>query len=327
MTKNKTFTVSYFLGRAFFLGFGFSLLFKLVKKDAWIAAILGILLGGMIIFVFQKLKENHSLTSFPQKVLFFLFNFFIFTQILFIFQTFCSNFYLIKSPHLYIILPLLFIVYRITKNGFSTITKVSDVLFPLSLILGTMISLGLINNFHLDYFNPVLTENVIDIMKGSVYFAIYSTAPVFLLWNEKTDKNLIKSYLLSSATIFLAAVIIIAVLGPNLIQIYRYPEYMTLKKIKLFNFVEKVENIVSIAWLFDLFITLAVSGNNMKELLPKKFKNVTFLLLLLLLFATSLYGGVHYKEELWIYLYLPILLGIMMISLLILSLFKKKKES
>ena len=60
------------------------------------------------------------------------------------------------------------------------------------------------------------------------------------------------------------------ILGANLVDIYRYPEYMTLKKIKLFNFVEKVENIVSITWIFDLFITLAVSGNNMKELLPKK---------------------------------------------------------
>ena len=54
MIKNKTFSVSYFLGRAFFLGFGFSLLFKLLDKDAWIASLLGVLLGSLFICFFQK---------------------------------------------------------------------------------------------------------------------------------------------------------------------------------------------------------------------------------------------------------------------------------
>ena len=327
MIKNKTFSVSYFLGRAFFLGFGFSLLFKLLNKDAWIASLLGIFLGCFILWVFQKFKEKHSLSNVFQKSIFFLFNFFIFTQILFIFETFCSNFYLIKSPHIYILLPLLYIIYRITKNGFSTISKVSDVLLPISLVLAVSISLGLFKDVHFDFFQPVFTENVFSLAKGTLYFAIYSTAPYFLLWNEKTEKSLLKPYLLSSLTILLAAVLMIAVLGPNLIQIYRYPEYMTLKKIKLFNFVEKVENIVSITWYFDLFITLSVSGNNMKELLPKKYKNFSFIGLLLLLFGVSLYGGTHYKDELWIYLYLPIVLGILMVVLFLVGFIRKKKES
>lgn len=327
MIKNKTFSVSYFLGRAFFLGFGFSLLFKLLDKDAWIASLLGVLLGSLFIWFFQKFKENHAFTNILQKSIFFLFNFFVFTQILFIFETFCSSFYLIKSPHIYILLPLIFIIYRITKNGFSTITKVSDVLLPISLLLVLFISLGLIKNMNFDYFLPVLTEDTFSILQGTIYFAIYSTAPFFLLWNEKTEKNLLKPYLLSSLTVFLAAIIITAVLGPNLTQIYRYPEYMTLKKIKLFNFVEKVENIVSITWIFDLFITLAVSGNNMKELLPKKWKNFSFIGLLLLLFGISLYCGMHYKDELWIYLYLPIILGVFMLLLILVGFIRKKKES
>ena len=67
MIKNKTFSVSYFLGRAFFLGFGFSLLFKLLDKDAWIASLLGVLLGSLFIWFFQKFKENHALTNILKK--------------------------------------------------------------------------------------------------------------------------------------------------------------------------------------------------------------------------------------------------------------------
>ena len=327
MIKNKTFSVSYFLGRAFFLGFGFSILFKLLDKDAWIASLLGILLGSVCIWFFQNFKEKHPLTNPFQKILFFLFNFFIFTQILFVFEIFCSSFYLIKSPHIYILFPLLFIIYRITKNGFSTITKVSDVLFPISLVLILAISLGLFKNIEIKNFLPIYTKDTFSVLQGTLYFAIYSTAPYFLLWNEKTEKNLVKPYIFSALTILLASFLIIAVLGPNLIQIYRYPEYMTLKKIKLFNFVEKVENIVSITWFFDLFITLSVSGNNMKDLLPKKWKNFSFIGLLLLLFGISLYCGTHYKDELWIYLYLPIILGIFILLLILIGFVRKKKES
>ena len=327
MTKKEPFAISYFLGRTFFLGFGFSLLFKLLDKDAWISSLLGILLGACIIFIFQKVKRKYPLNSLIGKIVFFIFNFFIFTQILFIFETFCSSFYLIKSPNIYILLPLIFIIYRIIKNGFTTIFRVSEVLFPISIITITIVSFGLLQNFNINYFEPILMTKPMTIFEGTLYFAIYSTAPFFLLWNEENCQKLIRPYLFSAFTVLVAAIFITAVLGPNLAQIYRYPEYMTLKKIKLFNFIEKVENIVSIVWLFDLFIVLAVSGNNMKNLLPKKHQKISFISILLILFGIALYAGAHYKKELWIYHNLPMLLGIMMLLLIIVSLFSKKKES
>ena len=326
MTKTKTFAVSYFLGRTFFLGFGFSLLFKLLDKDVWIASFLGILLGCGILWCFERLKKKRPLTRLLQKVIFFLFNFFVFTQILFIFETFCSSFYLIKSPSLYILAPLFFIILRITKTGCSTISRVSEVLFPIGLALIFVVSLGLLQNVHFEYFEPVMDVKPFTLFQGTIYFACYSTAPYFLLWNEETEKNILKPYLASAISIFVAALLITAVLGPNLAQIYRYPEYMTLKKLKLFNFIEKVENIVSIAWLFDLFITLSVSGNNIKQIIPKKYCNFTFVFVLLILFGVSLYGGAHYQNELWIYTYLPILLGSFMLLLILVSCLFPKKE-
>ena len=134
-TKTKTTTLSYFLGRTFFLGFGFSVLFKLLNKDTWIVAILGSILGFLLLLFFERFKEKHPINSVVKKGLFFLYNFFIFSQILFIFETFCSSFYLIKSPIFYIILPIPFVIYKITKNGFSTIAKVAEVLLPISLFI------------------------------------------------------------------------------------------------------------------------------------------------------------------------------------------------
>ena len=63
MTKTKTYAISYFLGRTFFIGFGFSLLFRLLDKDTWIAAILGSILGLGILLFFERIKEKHALAS------------------------------------------------------------------------------------------------------------------------------------------------------------------------------------------------------------------------------------------------------------------------
>ncbi len=134
-------------------------------------------------------------------------------------------------------------------------------------------------------------------------------------------------FIFSTITVILMCIYIIGVLGPNLIEIYRYPEYMVLKKIKIFNFIEKVENIISIAWLFDLFMALGISGENIKECLPKKHRNITFFLILIILYFGAILSGIYYHEELMLYHILPIVLGIFeFIMLFLLMLIPKKKN-
>jgi len=337
MNNRKILSLSYFLGRTFFLGFGFSLLMKITKKDTWLAALLGIILGTIIIYFFSKLKEkiNGSIKDvYKNKILkwlfvlvFFLYNIFVFHQILFIFQTFASSFFLIKSPIYFISLPVPFIIYRACKNGFSTIAKVAEVLMPISLFLFAFSFISLFQDLKLEYFTPILTTDSMSLLKGTLFFTAYSSAPYLLLLNAPMkETKLARKYFFSAITVFLICISIIGVLGPNLIQIYRYPEYMVLKKIKIFNFLEKVENIISIAWLFDLFIVLSISGNNLKECLPKKRQNLYFILILILLYFASIISGIYYQEELMLYYVLPIILGIFELVLLLFLLFSKKNK-
>ncbi len=339
MNNRKTFSLCYFLGRSFFLGFGFSLLSKLLNKDAWISCILGTLLGGIILLLFQKgkekinsVKEIHNWIKYPFLILFILFNIFIYSQIVFIFQTFASSFFLIKSPVFFIALPIPFIIFRICQNGFSTISKVAEVLLPISIFLFLFGIIGLVQNFKIDYFTPVFTSNITDIFSGALFFAFYSTAPYFLLLNAPIQKNkFVIKYFISCITILILCFFIIGILGPNLMQIYRYPEYMTMKKIRIFNFIEKVENIVSITWLFDSFITLAIAGNNLKECMPKKGQKYFFIGILILLYSWSILSNIYYQEGLTLYHLLPIILGIFEILFLLCTLLipklKKKRNT
>ena len=93
---------------------------------------------------------------------------------------------------------------------------------------------------------------------------------------------------------------------------------MILKKIKIFVFLEKIENIISITWILDVFMTLAISANNIRHTLPKKANAITFSSILLILYFFVIYLGEIYHIELQIYFILPIILGVFQIVILLL---------
>lgn len=344
MSKRKMYSLSYFLGRAFFLGFGYSLLLSLTDKDAWICFILGTLLGIIPIYFLSKIKENmkgQSLKEYLNQnkffkiailLLFFLLNFFILSQSLFILETFASSFFLIKSPPYFILLPIIYLLYRMTKKSWSTIGRVGEILMPFSLVIVLITSMILIPYADTTNFLPVMTHSNKDMIMGTLFYAFYSSAPFLLLLNTPMkDTKLCRKYLFSSATILLIGVLIIAVLGPNLIQIYRYPEYMLLKKIKVFEFLEKIENIISVTWIIDLFMIEAISANNIKDTIPKKKNNMYFISILLILYFGVIYLGKIYQIELQVYHILPTILGIfeivILLSFFFYQIYTKKKNS
>lgn len=344
MSKRKMYSLSYFLGRAFFLGFGYSLLLSRTDSDTWICFLLGTLLGVIFIYFLSKIKEQMKEKNLKEYLnqkkgwkliilsLFFLFNLFILSQILFILETFASSFFLIKSPPYFILLPVTYLIYRITKKSWNTIGRVGEILMPVSLVIVIISSAILFPYQDMTNFLPILTHSNKDIMLGTLFYAFYSSAPFLLLLNAPMkDTQLIRKYLFSSLTIIVTGILIIAVLGPNLIQIYRYPEYMLLKKIKVFEFLEKIENIISVSWIIDLFMTLAISANNIRETIPKKKNKYLFLFILAMLYLGVIYLGNVYHIELQLYHILPIILGIFELTILsvlgIYTLLQKKNSN
>ncbi len=336
MTKKITFSYTYFLTRVFFIGFGFSFLFNIAGKDAWISFLIGHLLSLLLVIYINKLKKQYAQKQFLKekghnflKIIIALFATLISVEILFIFQTLASNFFLVKSPHYFILLPALLLAYRICQKNFTTISRVSTILMTISLSMVIIALFVLTGYVKKDNFMPVLTKDFFHIIQASIYYVAYSTAPlVFLILLPNTDNNLPKHYIKANLTIIIMGILIIGILGPDLINIYRYPEYMILKVIKILNFIEKVENIFAIATLFDLFMALSISLNIIKEKLPKKKQNLSFIAILLIIFALSIFLGIYYSIALQIYYYLPVILLIFIfIILLTLSLKLKKLTS
>ena len=139
-------------------------------------------------------------------------------------------------------------------------------------------------------------------------------------------------YGLATGLIVVMAIYVNGVLGEALLNIFRFPEYMVLKQIKLFQFIEKMENVLSIIWIFDLFITISMGVYSVKELVPEKKNKITTIgILAVMMYVINRVFVFDYVNELRIYYILPyVALGVPLVIiglLYILLSIKKKNES
>jgi len=344
ITKKQKLSVMYFLSRAIFLGVGYSLMFSKVGKDAWISVILGTIIGTIIVFLISyilKYKKDKSLKElfkemkflgFIIKIIYFAFIFFLLYECILIMQTMTTSFFLVNSPPLFIGLTGAFLVIMTIKENDTTLFKVAESLITIAVITVFITMLVLIPYGEIEAFLPVFTANTKDIFIGAIYYAAISTTPLLLSLDFKDDgKGLIKMYLFTSLILFIICTVIILVLGPELISIYRFPEYMVLKRIKFMNFVEKIENIISIIWILDAYMILATTTQTLKNLLPKKGGKITSIIILLIItFITGIVFGGNYILVLETYQLVPIILSVALISILmpvfLYVLFKQRKK-
>ena len=340
--KEKPFII-YFLTQSLFLGFGISILFSISSKDCYIGALLGLLIGFVIIYLYSKflelkkkrtlkeiLKQNKILGIFVY-LLIIIASYILLIYSLVIYKVFVASFMLIKTPEILLLIPIVIFGTYGAFKGLTVINRVAESLIPIALGLAAFAFLGVVGLFDTTNFLPILTTTPSNFFKTALTFAGISTFPNLLtIHYQEKPKYMLTTYSLTCLLIIGTIIYINGILGEELVHIYRFPEYMVLKQLKLFQFIEKVENILSIAWIFNIFILLMTSIHSIKELLPnKKPKIITVIILILTLYMIDKVFAFNYVNELRIYKLLPYISIIIPLIIIIplLYLAKKKKSN
>lgn len=339
--KNESATPLFFLTRSLFFGLGISLICKYTDKDTYIGAIIGIFLGMLIILGYRAIirrKGNMSLNQiFAQnkvvgtiaKTLLLIASIIILTYSLLTYKTFVSSFLLSTTPVFMILLPWLILLFYAAWGGLSMIHKLATSLLPLSIVLSLLSIISIFGNF--DYYNflPILTAKPMNMFMTIISFAGISAFPGILSLHFNSNvKHYVKYYLLSAILVVIAILCINGVFGEVLVNVFRFPEYMVLKQVKFLDFIEKVENILSIAWAFDLFITSAFSIYSIKELVPKKRNNwSTIIIVGIVAILIDKFFDFNYIYELFLYYALPYVSLIFPIIIILLLFYLLKKKT
>ena len=329
MTDKQKISLIYFVTGSLFLASGYSLIFKTSHKDAWIAMVIGFILGSIITYFINKYiyikKENYDKNKL--NIILIIFYLCIFLINIIILRVFTTSFYLTKTPGLFITIPFVFLVIYNIKKGLNVISREAEILLPISFIVILFNLVAVCKNGSISNFIPIYTTSFSKLLLSTFYYAIFTITPQLLLYNLNIDmKTHLKGFFFINMVIIFIGIVIIFVLGPNLISVYRFPEYMILKELKLFNFIEKIENLVSLIWFFDIFIITSLCLYNVNDILEKNNKNKLLYIFIIITLFISEYMAKYYKYVMYLYKYMPYILLIISIIFILSILIKKKKQ-
>ena len=316
-TKRQKLFITFFISRASLFGLGYSRMFSLSLQDTWISAILGSLIGIIIIYMISKIINN-SIKKIIKIFIILLCCYFISEELTSLIN-FMTSFFLLNTPGYIIGLCLIIVsLYVISKDLPSIFIT----------IITLVVLLSYVDVTHL---LPMLTTKTNALFKSSLIFALYTTVPYITLVSlNNNGSGLIKMYLFNTLITTILILAILGIFGPELTKVLRFPEYIVLKRIKILSFIEKIESLLSITYIFDNVILTILSTYTIKTYLEdfNKGKLSLYIILLITYLYTVIFINGNYINALNNYYLTPYiyLIGLILIIILFIRATKKKPK-
>ncbi len=346
ITRRQYIITYYYLIRALFFGTATSLLVSVTGNACYLSAIIGIGLGlifSLILYYINKVKKEKKIVDFLDKgwcsllgkIILFLIGVVLLNDVLVSISTMAYAFYLVSTPVIYITIALALVIFYAIKKGVKGFIRAIEILFPLSIAIFLIKSTTFFGMVHLENFKPWLNSDTFSIFNGAmIYFANTITPGILMLNFSNSDyeyKDNVKGLLLGSGTILIILVLIIGIYGMPMAKMLRYPEYMILKKVNILNFIENIENFLTIVLIIDNIVVGVLATFLVRDVVKDFIKSDTFIkwwdglfLAIMCVICVKVFNN-HYPNIMLLYKYEYILMLGLVLSLLGLILWHIKR--
>ena len=250
--------------------------------NSWISLLTSVIIGLFIVLIFNYINDfepNKTLSNkinilYGNKIGFFVNLIIIICFFSILLNSLCNvliyiiSQFLTQTPLTFIGIAFILMTTYINTKGIEVISRVSYIFLIIDFTLFLISVLGLYNN--IDYSNllPILENGFNPIFKSVFYIVIDNIIPIFIMLtipknriikNYKLNKYVYYSFIFSFMIMLIVCITTIGTLGIDLAKLYKYPEYIVLKNISLFGFLNNMENILNIQWILGLFIIITMS--------------------------------------------------------------------
>ena len=263
------------------IGIGSQILFVNSSVDSYLSIIVTGILGfgylGMLYFVLNY-RGSLSLFDVSREVLgkcggnvcnfiLCLIGIVIATTSLFSISNFVSSQYLIRTPLFLVSILMIFVVMFNVSKGFQVISRVGAIILLINFTLFFVAVLGLIPDIKMDNIMPFMGEGIGNVFKGGVLLMFTNIVPIFLIGAVKmdniTDRERVKKYgaliyVFSLLICFSIVFVTATALGKYLISMYQYPEYLVTQKISFMDFIDRIENLIAMQWIFGAVMYISI---------------------------------------------------------------------
>lgn len=336
------------------IGVSIHSIIKASGVDAYISLILSFILSIPFVMMFLIIFNYEPDLPMPQKMtklygekigicintIFTIIAFIIGSNLMYNLVSFIESQFLYNTPPFVIGIAFLIVIIYINIKGIETISRVAFILIVINIFLFLIQFFALMPNIQIDNFKPVLEYGFDRVLNGAIRILSINFVSVFIISiipknkyknPEKTNKAIIIGFILSMIIFFSFMIMTIGNLGINLASLYQYPEYMVLKRINLFNFLNRIENVIALQWLNGIFIATSLTiyfvANNIKKNNQSKLLTTILSILMLVIALKSFRSNTDFNY--YTYNILPIIRIFSIIPLIITALLiavKKKKN-
>lgn len=183
---------------------------------------------------------------------------------------FLTSKYFMNTPFYLIGCLIIITILIICFKGLETIARISQVTFFASLFLVIFIEFFVLQYVEIGNILPMFINNdyVSNILSGSIYYASSCALLTMLLLTinksrirdpKNYNKSIILFYLLGSLSLTLVMFYVVSSFGYKLTSLFRYPEYIMLKKISISDANLHIENLLAFRWIFYMLALANVS--------------------------------------------------------------------
>lgn len=251
------------------------------KQNAWIAAIVGWLLGIMIVYLYVSLGKlfpdltlidflEHTLGKWFGKLVTLIFIFFSFvgtSAVLYYMGNFMTTQVMPETPLAAFVLLFGGLVVIGLRLGLEVLARTSEILFPWFLVLFAISTLLLIPEIEIQKVLPIMEIGIRPTIRGALSFIGTASLPlvVYLMFFPSSlnhPKAAGKAFIIGTALggifIIIVTFMSISVLGADFTSRNMYPSYALAKKINIGNFIQRVEILMAGMWFMTIFFKTAL---------------------------------------------------------------------
>ncbi|HVJ48250.1 endospore germination permease [Desulfitobacterium sp.] len=250
-----------------------------VNNDAWIAGIVGCIMAIPMLLVFSRILSlfqgkdlfdilNIALGKVIGRIVAIIYIWYAFHLGALVLRNFGEFIKIVAMPETPMFVSLLclgLVCIIAVRLGIEVLGRTTTYFLPILFFTLVVVELLAIPQLHLDYIKPILGNGLISVLKGgfSTFSFPFAETVLFIgvFGSLKTKKSPFKVYywgiLISAIIIIITTIRNIAVLG-NMMDSFYFPSYAAVGRIKIGDFLERIEVSVAIVFVFGVFVKSSI---------------------------------------------------------------------
>ena len=298
-------SILFFISETLFLSIGLSEILNISNNDSILSSILGIILSFIFLYIilkfndyqkdlniFQKIDKLFNKLGNTLNIILVILSSLYFCYVVWSQNIYVQNKYLEETSPIITTIFFMIPVLLLVKSNMKTISKVSIAIFFITIIEIIFSYSNLYTKIDFNNYKPILSTNINNILLSSIKYASYSITPVIFLLvipknnidkPDKLNKYFYIFNLVSGIKFILTISFLIGIFGIDLSKLFYYPEYSLMKKINTLNFIQNVQNILTVNSIYNLLISEVLSLYFIKIYFEYKNINKIFLYILIIL--------------------------------------------